>query len=301
MTLSTPSQKHPEASQATSASQHVEPTGEDPQGVSVAIASLGLAQSRAEARANGARSPRVATTTARARERVEAERPAAIARNAPPPRRVANSSRVDMTAPKTPAMRPRGGCSARSWNRPNLDATTSSLNRERFRNPTPPPARLERRARAARSSSRSSVSWFENRNRDPGGRSSGEAKHRRGASEDPTLPLRGEEKRSIASRVPGDFLKIRRAGVSPGRAAGGSQICAARCRGRVFREPLVGGRLGTRRVRSDDESQRPKRAGGVGAAQVRGGGEANTRDLFATAETDTSRAVPPAISRPTAR
>ena len=300
MTLSTPSQKHPEASQATSASQHVEPTGEDPQGVSVAIASLGLAQSRAEARANGARSPRVATTTARARARVEAERPAAIARNAPPPRRVANSSRVDMTAPKTPAMRPRGGCSARSWNVPTSGCDDLVPESRAFQKPDASP-RAPRATRARRSSSRSSVSWFENRNRDPGGRSSGEAKHRRGASEDPTLPLRGEKKRSIASRVPGDFLKIRRAGVSPGRAAGGSQIRAARCRGRVFREPLVGGRLGTRRARSDDESQRPKRAGGVGAAQVRGGGEANTRDLFADAETDTSRAVPPAISRPTAR
>ena len=34
------------------------------------------------------------------------------------------------------------------------DATTSSLNRERFRNPTPPPARLERRARDARAPAR---------------------------------------------------------------------------------------------------------------------------------------------------
>ena len=67
MTLSTPSQKHPEASQATSASQHVALPGVDSHGDSVVIASLGLAQSRAEARANGAWSPRVAMTTARTR------------------------------------------------------------------------------------------------------------------------------------------------------------------------------------------------------------------------------------------
>ena len=154
MTLSTPSQKHPEASQATSASQHVEPTGEDPQGVSVAIASLGLAQSRAEARANGARSPRVATTTARARARVEAERPAAIARNAPPPRRVANSSRVDMRAPKTPAMRPRGGVQRAVVGVPTSGCDNLVPESRAFQKPDASPARLERRARDARAPAR---------------------------------------------------------------------------------------------------------------------------------------------------
>ena len=124
MTLSTPSQKHPEASQATSASRHVERP---------AIRKASAWPSRRSGwrsrggRARTARGVRESRRRPRARARVEAERPAAIARNAPPPRRVANSSRVDV-GPRRPLRCDLGVGAARGRECPNLDATTSSLN-----------------------------------------------------------------------------------------------------------------------------------------------------------------------------